>query len=42
MSKSGKDFEEGDTVVANAGTSLHDGDQVRPVFAGEFDQMRVR
>ncbi len=33
---------EGDTVVANAGTSLHDGDRIRPMFAGEFDQPRVR
>jgi RND family efflux transporter MFP subunit len=33
---------EGDTVVANAGTSLHNGDKVRPIFAGEFDQPRVR
>jgi multidrug efflux pump subunit AcrA (membrane-fusion protein) len=33
---------EGDTVVANAGTSLHDGDKIRPMMAGEFDQPRVR
>ena len=33
---------EGDIVVANAGTSLHDGDKIRPMFAGEFDQPRVR
>lgn len=35
-------LKEGDTVVANAGTSLHNGDKVRPIFAGEFDQPRVR
>jgi multidrug efflux pump subunit AcrA (membrane-fusion protein) len=33
---------EGDVVVANAGTSLHDGDKIKPMFAGEFDQPRVR
>jgi multidrug efflux pump subunit AcrA (membrane-fusion protein) len=33
---------EGDTVVANSGTSLHDGDKIRPMMAGEFDQPRVR
>jgi len=33
---------EGDIVVATAGTSLHDGDKVRPMFAGEADQLRVR
>ena len=33
---------EGDIVVANAGTSLHDGDKIKPMFAGEFDQPRVR
>jgi multidrug efflux pump subunit AcrA (membrane-fusion protein) len=33
---------EGDIVVANAGTSLHDGDKIRPIFAGESDQTRVR
>lgn len=29
---------EGDLVIANAGTSLHDGDQVKPMFAGELGQ----
>ena len=33
---------EGDIVVANAGTSLHDGDKIKPIFAGEIDQPRVR
>jgi multidrug efflux pump subunit AcrA (membrane-fusion protein) len=33
---------EGDIVVANAGTSLHDGDRIRPIYPGEFDQPRVR
>jgi multidrug efflux pump subunit AcrA (membrane-fusion protein) len=33
---------EGDIVVASAGTSLHDGDKIKPIFAGEFDQPRVR
>ncbi|MGH6843306.1 MAG: efflux RND transporter periplasmic adaptor subunit, partial [Methylocella sp.] len=28
---------EGEAVVANAGTSLHDGDQVQPIFADEPD-----
>ncbi|MGA9215075.1 MAG: efflux RND transporter periplasmic adaptor subunit [Methylocella sp.] len=30
-------LKEGDVVVANAGTSLHDGDQVQPIFADEPD-----
>ena len=30
-------LKEGDIVVANAGTSLHDGDQVQPIFADEPD-----
>jgi multidrug efflux pump subunit AcrA (membrane-fusion protein) len=34
-------LKEGDIVVANAGTSLHDGEKVRTVFASEFDQPRV-
>jgi multidrug efflux pump subunit AcrA (membrane-fusion protein) len=34
-------LKEGETVVANAGTSLHDGEKVRPVFVSEFDQPRV-
>lgn len=33
---------EGDTVVAHAGTSLHDGDKVRPMLASEIDQARGR
>jgi multidrug efflux pump subunit AcrA (membrane-fusion protein) len=33
---------EGDIIVATAGTSLHDGDKVRPMFAGESDQLRAR
>lgn len=33
---------EGDTVVANAGTSLHDGDKVRTILAQEADQPVVR
>ena len=33
---------DGDTVVANAGTSLHDGDQVKTIFAEEADQTQVR
>ena len=37
-----KGLEEGDLVVANAGTSLHDGDQVNAYTADELDQMRVR
>ncbi|MBS0531571.1 MAG: efflux RND transporter periplasmic adaptor subunit [Proteobacteria bacterium] len=32
----------GETVVADAGTSLHDGDQVKPMFADELDRTRVR
>jgi HlyD family secretion protein len=31
--------EVGDLVIANAGTSLHDGDQVRPMFADEFNRL---
>ncbi len=33
---------EGDTVVANAGTSLHDGDQVKTIIAEEIGQTQVR
>lgn len=33
---------EGDLVVADAGTSLHDGDQVRTTFADDLDRSRVR
>jgi HlyD family secretion protein len=30
--------EEGDLVIANAGTSLHDGDEVKPMFADELSR----
>ena len=33
---------EGEIVVADAGTSLHDGDQIRTMFADELDRSRVR
>jgi len=33
---------DGEVVVANAGSSLHDGDKINPKFAGEFDQPRGR
>jgi multidrug efflux pump subunit AcrA (membrane-fusion protein) len=33
---------DGDTVVANAGTSLHDGDRVKTIFAEETDQAQVQ
>jgi multidrug efflux pump subunit AcrA (membrane-fusion protein) len=33
---------EGETVVANAGTSFHDGDQVKTLFAEEDDKARGR
>jgi len=33
---------EGEVVVADAGTSLHDGDQVKPTFAEESDRARGR
>lgn len=32
----------GETVVADAGTSLHDGDQIKPKFADELDRTRTR
>jgi multidrug efflux pump subunit AcrA (membrane-fusion protein) len=32
----------GEVVVADAGTSLHDGDQVKPMFADELDRSQVR
>lgn len=32
----------GEIVVADAGTSLHDGDQVRTMFPDELDRSRVR
>lgn len=31
-----------ETVVADAGTSLHDGDHVKPMFADNLDRSRVR
>jgi multidrug efflux pump subunit AcrA (membrane-fusion protein) len=37
-----KGINEGDLVVANAGTSLRDGDQVNAYTAEELDQLRVR
>jgi multidrug efflux pump subunit AcrA (membrane-fusion protein) len=37
-----KGLTEGDLVVANAGTSLRDGDQVNAYTAEELDQLRVR
>jgi multidrug efflux pump subunit AcrA (membrane-fusion protein) len=35
-------LEVGEIVVADAGTSLHDGDQIKTVFADEIDGARVR
>ena len=32
----------GDMLVANSGTSFHDGDQVRPIFIIDVDQAGVR
>jgi multidrug efflux pump subunit AcrA (membrane-fusion protein) len=32
----------GETVVADAGSSLHDGDQIKTMFAEEVDRSRVR
>jgi multidrug efflux pump subunit AcrA (membrane-fusion protein) len=32
----------GETVVADAGSSLHDGDQIKTTFADELDRSRVR
>ena len=32
----------GETVVADAGTSLHDGDQIKTMFADELDRTRAR
>jgi multidrug efflux pump subunit AcrA (membrane-fusion protein) len=32
----------GEVVVADAGTSLHDGDRVKPVFPDELDRSRAR
>jgi HlyD family secretion protein len=34
--------EEGDLIIANAGTSLHDGDEVKPIFADEFSPLERR
>jgi multidrug efflux pump subunit AcrA (membrane-fusion protein) len=31
---------EGEIIVANAGTSLHDGDKVKAIFPDEFDRVR--
>jgi RND family efflux transporter MFP subunit len=33
---------EGELVVAHAGTSLHDGDKVKPILTGELEQTRGR
>jgi multidrug efflux pump subunit AcrA (membrane-fusion protein) len=33
---------EGEIVVADAGTSLHDGDRIKTMFADELDRSRVR
>jgi len=33
-------LKEGEIVVANAGTSLHDGDRIKPVFSDDFDRGR--
>ena len=33
---------EGEIVVSDAGTSLHDGDQVRTMFADDLDRVRTR
>lgn len=35
-------LKEGEIVVANAGTSLHDGDRIKTVFADDLDRSRVR
>ena len=32
----------GEIVVADAGSSLHDGDQIKTMFAEELDRTRVR
>ena len=34
--------EVGEIVVADAGSSLHDGDQIKTMFADELDRTRVR
>ncbi|ABD05606.1 Secretion protein HlyD [Rhodopseudomonas palustris HaA2] len=33
---------EGELVVADSGTSLHDGDPIKPIFLDEFDRSRAR
>lgn len=33
-------LKEGEIIVANAGTSLHDGDKIKPIFPDEFDRIR--
>jgi multidrug efflux pump subunit AcrA (membrane-fusion protein) len=35
-------IEVGEIVVADAGSSLHDGDQIKTVFAEDLDRTRVR
>jgi len=35
-------LEAGEVIVANAGSSLHDGDHIKTVFADDFDGSRVR
>jgi multidrug efflux pump subunit AcrA (membrane-fusion protein) len=35
-------LEVGETVVADAGTSLHDGDQIKTMFADELERTRTR
>ena len=35
-------LEVGEIVVADAGSSLHDGDQIKTMFADELDRTRVR
>jgi multidrug efflux pump subunit AcrA (membrane-fusion protein) len=33
---------EGEIIVANAGTSLHDGDRIKTIFADEIERTRGR
>jgi multidrug efflux pump subunit AcrA (membrane-fusion protein) len=35
-------LDEGETVVADAGSSLHDGDQIKTIFAEDLDRTRIR
>src|SRR6202035_2570986 len=35
-------LDEGEIVVADAGSSLHDGDQIKTIFAEDLDRTRVR